>query len=1019
MTQTTSLYEITCTSGGKNTLRCYADMVVYSKAHKLIAIRYGGYPEAVQGMADVITTGCNLELSVSSKEIIGLDSKEQKGYFKQISHDGVYAECLMYHQDDGLQSLTLKDEDDETKTTVRPNRKIFIFCKNDDELFRELDNRLSVPLMPEFKDYFISTLKTKTKIFERLTVRSSTEPFDAWQLEVSDEETEIVDILTTGLRNGVIEIPGAPKGKPHAVANIKTFTEYLKVFSTEIAGRIKDAFQPKFDPAKDPICDALMEVNQHVMNHAKYSLFDAQLGAAEAIRRQLLKDKLAMLVAECGTGKTKIGAAALYANQKNRGKCFNVVVCPSHLAKKWARELNETVPNCTIGVAASMYDIDLLYKHFLEGDKTVYAVISKETARNGYMRYPAVVWNPIKKGYVCPDCGAVQEMTIVEDSTASRVNADQFFFRRETAENHKCQNPECNHVLWSCLNPDVMERDSEWVRIGGYGYVSRREPLKHLSGCKSEKVKKQLIEINKYRDGIFPAAGAYRRVPLASYIKDHIKHVDGLICDELHQYSGESAQGEAMAELAGIADKVIGLTATLINGYSKGLFYLLFRMKPYLMRLDGQEFKNPRDFCAQYGVVQSVYQMDATYNVTSKSHGRKVRERFLPGVSPLVYARFLLENCVFLSLDDMGKELPDYEECPISCEMEEAVRAEYNFLEKEFKKIMNQDRKYGKKLLSAFLNLLTAYPDQPYGHEPILHPKTKEPLIEPRSLSSFNVLKPKDLKVIELVEEKVKSGERVIIYTAWTRLDSRDKLHRFLTEKGYRVKILDTNIPTTKREEWVDKQVQKGIDVLIVNPALVETGLDLNAFTTLIFYNIAFNLFIFRQAARRSYRINQTAPKISVYMFYYADTLQQRALRLMASKLAAATVIEGSISEEGLAAMSDCQDMMAELAKELMSGIKNAGDIEDLRDCFKKMAINNGHEEAATAQRKENDAQPYSPVFPIPVSVSSQSVDTSPYNQDSAMSFDAAAEHKKKTRKALETNVKNGQLNLFDLLDAS
>ena len=74
--------------------------------------------------------------------------------------------------------------------------------------------------------------------------------------------------------------------------------------------------------------------------------------------------------------------------------------------------------------------------------------------------------------------------------------------------------------------------------------------------------------------------------------------------------------------------------------------------------------------------------------------------------------------------------------------------------------------------------------------------------------------------------------------------------------------------------------MSEGIDVLIVNPSLTETGLDLNAFTTLIFYNIAFNLYVFRQASRRSWRINQTAPKVEVYLFYYVGTMQQRALKL-------------------------------------------------------------------------------------------------------------------------------------------
>ena len=57
----------------------------------------------------------------------------------------------------------------------------------------------------------------------------------------------------------------------------------------------------------------------------------------------------------------------------------------------------------------------------------------------------------------------------------------------------------------------------------------------------------------------------------------------------------------------------------------------------------------------------------------------------------------------------------------------------------------------------------------------------------------------------------------------------------------------------------------------------------------------------------------------------------------MASKLSAATVIEGNISDEGLAAMSDCQDLTTQLTRELAMGIKD--EIDDLGESFKKMAI--------------------------------------------------------------------------------
>ena len=547
-----------------------------------------------------------------------------------------------------------------------------------------------------------------------------------------------------------------------------------------------------------------------------------------------------------------------------------------------------------------------------------------------------------------------------DPDTSAWVKADALFFQQENSRNHRCRF--CGASLWTVQNPDdLTPKRTQWVRIGGYGYVHRLFAYQAAETCKKA-FRAKIEKVAERPDGLFPAAGAYRRYPLSAYLKRKVRRIDALIVDELHQYSGESAQWQAMAELAGIAGRVLGMTATLVNGYAKGIFYLLFRLKARLMLLDNQAYKRPRDFCLQYGVMEELYEEDtAAYNSTSKSKKkRKVRERFLPGVSPIVYSRFLLENAVFLGLNDMGKELPDYEEIPIPCTMLPEVKKEYDTLQNRFRYLMSKEPRIGKRVMSAYLNLLSAYPDQPYGHEPIRNPFVEEEgmnvLSAPKDIGSADDLQPKDEVLLDLIDRKLQEGERVIVYTAWVRLDTQERLHKLLTEKGVKAAILDQKVPTVQREEWVDKRVHEGVKVLITNSALVETGLDLNAFTTLIFYNIAFNLYVFRQASRRSWRINQTAPKVEIYMLYYADTMQHKALRLMASKLSAATVIEGQISDEGLAAMSDCQDLTTQLAKELMRGLKD--DVEDLAASFRKMAFIGNHPKQATAEKPSAPPEP-------------------------------------------------------------
>lgn len=61
-----------------------------------------------------------------------------------------------------------------------------------------------------------------------------------------------------------------------------------------------------------------------------------------------------------------------------------------------------------------------------------------------------------------------------------------------------------------------------------------------------------------------------------------------------------------MAELYGISRKFIGMTATLINGYSSGIFHLLYRIVPGLMQKDGKSHDAPSRFDAEYGVVENT-----------------------------------------------------------------------------------------------------------------------------------------------------------------------------------------------------------------------------------------------------------------------------------------------------------------------------------------------------------------------------------------------------------------------------
>lgn len=925
----------------------YADTAIADPQYRLVGIRFGGYPEMVQGISAAFCGGATV--TVSAEEQTYVLTAERGRYRKTLTREGSYTVATILWDNKSVSRNMTEDKNEEnTDDSERRNegsqtREAYLLCAagDQDALYHEIDCVSTIPMIPQFADYLIAELQARN-ILTGCLVRTVYEPFEAWQLTCTPEDQNIADVVTSGLKSGAIHIPGTQDGQTDAFREIGGVASYLNAFGSVIAARIRGQFDPLYDPATEPLSEAVLELNRYVEQTAGYPLYGAQLAAAEALRRRLQKAKLGLLIAECGSGKSKVGSLALqaYFLQKRR-KCLHIVLCPSHMTGKWVRELDETIPDSLSAIVQSPEDFDALYAEYARGSRTVFAVLSKETARDGYMRRPAVRWNVIKRGFTCPDCGSVIQMEFLDCGKKTMVDATSDYFSTETRTNRKCEC--CGAVLWTAT---IAEEQSEWVRISHVGYVHRRFAGQAFKACKTAAAKKQLDELAQEPGRFMTARGACRRFPLSTYIKNKYSgKIDGLIADELHQFAANSGQGDAMGELFAVAKKCIGMTATLINGYASGIFYLLYRTCSQLMQQDGQSFAAQSHFAQEYGVIEDTYSMtEGGYNSNRRAVKRKKRSRQRPGVSPLVYSRFLLESGVFLTLMDMGKELPEYEEIPVPLSLPEKQYRAYAQLEKSFQELFKdrsrEGRKLVQKLLSVYLNLLMAYPDQPYGHKPIVHPVTADPILIPEDSGAPTDETEKDARTLNIIRAKVAAGERVLLYVNWVRLDSRTRLKRFLADAGICAEIMEDTVPPRGREAWVAEKLRQGMQVMITNPGLVETGLDLNDFTTLIFYDMAFKLFTFRQASRRSWRINQTAPRVEVYILYYRHTMQERAVRLMASKLSVAGIIEGGVmTDEGLAAMSESEDMMSVLAKELAEGIRHENAVEDIAASFRKMAV--------------------------------------------------------------------------------
>lgn len=216
-------------------LSAYADTLVLDHDQNgsiIRAIRFGGYPEMVRAMADAIYGGATIE--AAQNDTTRMLQSSLKSYQRQITHDGIYAVATLMAadtvQEDDRSGKHEKDEDtnlvDTEQMELQP-RRCYVFCPAGDQkrLFEELDRKTAAPLIPEFQDYVLSSLRQRGDL-RQLEVISLKERMDAWVLDLKPQDQNVVEVLEQGLQSGAIQIPGAVPNMPDGFENVENVTGY-------------------------------------------------------------------------------------------------------------------------------------------------------------------------------------------------------------------------------------------------------------------------------------------------------------------------------------------------------------------------------------------------------------------------------------------------------------------------------------------------------------------------------------------------------------------------------------------------------------------------------------------------------------------------------------------------------------------------------------------------------------------------------------------------------------------------
>jgi hypothetical protein len=687
----------------------------------------------------------------------------------------------------------------------------------------------------------------------------------------------------------------------------RDINEYLRAWAFELGERILQTYPPLhgFEDAASPL-----------IGHLLRKPFPAQSLAIMGVVKRWNEARGAAVIAECGTGKTLISLGAVHVHSEHEPFTALAMV-PPQLVEKWAREAFLTLPRVRVffidGLRtptnsaghAGVNEVRLRHGRIArEGLRTTLTELrQRKTARSARHRWDSI-------------CGMPSLFIVGRDR--GKLG---YFWR------HAYAAAQCGRYQGSVVNPDsgcpiYLGEDGERLLSADFKEAKLSEIVGGQNGEATPKSRRALYSALWQAD-----REKTRRFAPVDFIGRYMPDFfDYAIADEVHELKGDTAQGNALGTLAACARHTAVLTGTLLGGYADEVFNILYRLEPGKMVGEGFEYGEAgvRAFTETYGLLEKITVVEPVDNSCSEARVTK-RVRRRPGASPLLFGRFLMSLGAFISLEDISEALPPYREEVVSVEMDPPLREAYQKLEEDVKSALKEHRG-NQSVMSVALNALLLYPDRPfdlgnlYGWEfdPESQRREKFLIAETADLDERQVYA-KERRLVEEVKAELARGRRCQIYAVYTqKRDVTHRLQQILANEGIRVAVLTTDVPPESREGWYDRQLRGGVQAVICHPKLVQTGLDLIEFPTILFYETGYSIYVLRQASRRSWRIGQRLP-VKVKFLHYGETMQESCLRLMGKKLLVSLAMEGKFSSEGLQAINEEDDILMAMARELVT----------------------------------------------------------------------------------------------------
>lgn len=798
---------------------------------QIIVASYVGVPEAVTAITAGIIEG--RPVRVNNEDFVrGHDTfrrVERKIGLGDVAHGIVF------------NSLTTLDGLSELIESEKNNRGYIVSLKGQikEDISHYVISRFGLP--PEWSEHYsglFGFMLDELEVIQNPAFQHLLPDLRAFRF--NGNETDVLDVIEMALKNRLLTIPQSDiEGvfdpnwslKEYMVNNAVAMNKKLSVM------RPLHTMRDKLDPAIA------------TMNRVP---FPAQAHVIQGLVNGLDVENSVITSANMGTGKSiqAVGVShVLNERKKRRGAKKGTPVllsAPGITLRKWeAKEILKTIPHAKTTIIRSSEQALKLLKDVRNGyrpnpGEIEFTIVGIDKAKRDSEPFFAGVWKRLKGshnlfGWHCPDCG--RQLYKKEEGEWFPLEWSDVAFGEAPSMDHLQEARETKTLLPNGLPKSWKVK---WNKTKQFSKCSYRE------GVQGYLPDNELPCGTKLFRPAVKSRGETIRRPVANIsriFKKMKKYFDLYIVDEVHQCKASgSGRGDAFTQMVKAAKKTLMLTGTLVNGKSTSIKEILWRTNPQALLEKGMD-DNTGDlaWAERYGKVKQVVYLEDEINQqgwVTRQRRKPMQPTEEPGIAPHMTAEFLLHKTAFLDLEDLGLPLVELKEKPIFITMTPEHGTAYEeFHENMYQECAKRARAGAKGAWSKFNPATLNYAARPDlgAFYRFVNMDGKETIISAPKLTGYTA---KEEWLIETVKNELSENRGVVIYNSYTgEYQLNERIQTILNENGIPSTILNES-NTEKRSEVIQQYEDQGIKVVICNMKLVEVGLDLLAWPTLIFNRV-------------------------------------------------------------------------------------------------------------------------------------------------------------------------------------